>query len=359
MAERETAPAAKPSLLDVAKSMQAPIATADSGAAVQPEPQKKLTLLDVAKDQAVIVGESHGAEAAVGKMTLVDVAHIQKASTRASVRSSLTDIAQEINKEENTRIQKALETTATEVKNETIARQISVLSEAVKEIQQEESQAANILLKKVVETKQAEQSVSNDVATPEGTPRVSTKATEKQDGYSSFEDDEPSNQSKDKNKHTKASTDVDADGKDDDEGGDAPLRTTPSDRPESKVFLRAVYRGDLRKVRDMLEKEVDANVADQHGWSGLHWAASQDHVDVLDLLIKEGSQVSAVDHMNHWSPLHIAIIREAVSSAKALLAAGADTKQRDLYGDRAVDYVGSVRGKKKSKFRELFERYQS
>lgn len=35
----------------------------------------------------------------------------------------------------------------------------------------------------------------------------------------------------------------------------------------------------------------------QHGWSGLHWAASQGHKDVLDVLLQHGAPLNAVDHV--------------------------------------------------------------
>ncbi|KAF1328815.1 Acyl--binding domain-containing protein 6-like, partial [Globisporangium splendens] len=345
---------AKISLLDVAKSMeqqqQAPAKSTGDG-------EPKLSLADFAKSQAA--GQPSAALGAqtMKPLSLLDVARQENAVEKAQMRVSLTNLAQEINAEESKRIESAVMETAKEVQVEQRKQHATLMNEAVAEVQQEEALTAGKFAAKV----QKEQSVAQ-IATnmpkeqPAAKPNVNEATTAADDdGYSSFGDDEE-RPSKTKNEVSKKQELHDEHVSDSDTQGEGPMKTTPSDSAESKTFLRAVYRADLRKIEDMLDSgEVDATVADQHGWSGLHWAASQGHIKVLEFLLKKGAEVNAVDQMNGWAALHVAVVREQLPCAQTLLRAGADPRVRDSYGDSALDIVRAVRGKKRSKFLQIVQ----
>ncbi|POM65890.1 Kinesin-like protein [Phytophthora palmivora] len=252
------------SLLDVAKAMNAEAAS-DSAT---------LSLVDVAKGE----NAENGSKA----LTLVDVAK----QTHAP-RQTLHQLAQEIEKEDRSRIQVNLESTAKKVSLERQELRSQTIKQAVVAVTQEEEQVAQILLEKVDERKHEVTDLDSN--------KENNGDDDGDDGYSSFEDDDGTptkNSKKQKDTVTTAGTN------DEEETYDPPPRTTPSESKESKEFLRAVYRADKYQVRDMLASEVvDANVADQHGWSGLHWAASQNHDDILKLLLQNGCEVNAIDQV--------------------------------------------------------------
>ncbi|ETN01139.1 hypothetical protein PPTG_17563 [Phytophthora nicotianae INRA-310] len=308
------------SLLDVAKAMNAEAASNSA----------TLSLVDVAK-----------AEHSTKPMTLMDVA---KQETQP--KQTLHQLAQEIDTEDRSRIQGAIDSTAKEVKLERQELRSQALKQTAVQLRQEEQQAAQILQNKVAETS----NVKRDDADAD-----SDKESD-DEGYSSFEDDVPT-----KNKKQKEIVESEEEEPaDKEESYEPPPRTTPRESNESKEFMRAVYRADKYQVRDMLNDEVvDANIADQHGWSGLHWAASQNHDEILKFLLQKGAEVNAIDQINGWTALHVAIVREAVSCVSILLSSGADPRIRDNYGDTVVECLQAASRKNKLKMLQLLQKARS
>ncbi|KAG1691233.1 hypothetical protein DVH05_027095 [Phytophthora capsici] len=254
------------------------------------------SLLDVAK----AMNAESSVNVSDGKsLTLMDVVQQEVQAPK----QTLQQVAQEINEEDRSRIQTALDSKAKAVKDERQQLRSQTLRQTAVEMQQEEQKSAQVLQAKVANSKQK-------VADPD--------SDNEYDDDDSFEDELPKGNSK-KEKEVVASDDDEP--VDEEEPYEAPPRTTPSESKESKEFLRAVYRADKYHIRDMLNEEVvDANIADQveddawifvllfgfvhsscdfqHGWSGLHWAASQNHTEILKLLLQEGAQVNAIDQVH-------------------------------------------------------------
>ncbi|KAF0728414.1 hypothetical protein Ae201684_013777 [Aphanomyces euteiches] len=112
----------------------------------------------------------------------------------------------------------------------------------------------------------------------------------------------------------------------------------------------------MPKVREMLASgDVDVHATDQHGWNGLHWAASQGHGDILKFLLQQGAAVNTVEPVHLWSPLHVAAIRAHVACAKVLLAHEATRTQEDIYGDRPIDCVVNLKAARRKQMSELFD----
>ncbi|KAG7381710.1 Kinesin-like protein kif15 [Phytophthora pseudosyringae] len=314
------------SLLDVANAMNA------EAAGNSPT----LSLVDVAKAE-------NAANSSAKSLTLMDVA---KPKTQPS--QTLQQLAQEIDKEDRSRIQVALESTAREVKVERQELRSQTLKQTAAEVQQEEQQAAKVLQGKVLSADTSKHELAD--------PHSNKENEDDEEGYSSFEeeDDTPKKQQKES-----AASDEDAPAEEE-ESYDPPPRTTPSESKESKEFLRAVYRADKYQVRDLLDGEVvEANIADQHGWSGLHWAASQDHGEILELLLQKGAEVNAIDQINGWTALHVAVVRESVSCVRLLLSSGADPRIQDNYGDTIVDCLQAASRNKKVQMLQLLQQARS
>lgn len=237
---------AAPSLADFAKKQQA--AGDASGSGFSAEKQKPVTLMDVARQESTAASAQAAAPAA----------------------TSLQSIAQEINDEESKRIEKALTTTANEVRTEQREHQASVLKEAVDEVRQEETQAALDLVAKI-EKSSSQFPVEKPISNQKQHENTATRRDDKEDedGYSSFGDQEEeereTHEKKQKPMKKKKRLVLDDDEDDSDgEGNNGPERTVASDTPESKAFLRAVYRADLRTIHDMLDGEdVSVTTADQ------------------------------------------------------------------------------------------------
>jgi ankyrin repeat protein len=74
--------------------------------------------------------------------------------------------------------------------------------------------------------------------------------------------------------------------------------------------FKAARVGDLQQLRDVLT--VD-NVNDvDRGWTALHWAASYGHDECVKFCIEMGANVNARTNVG-WTPLHFASFQEHVN----------------------------------------------
>lgn len=247
------------SLVDVAKAMNEP----------PNESTATLSLVDFAKKQA------SSAIAAAGSskpLTLVEVARQETISTKMEQTRSLQSLAQRINEEDTKRVEQALTSAVQQVRAEQREHQVSVLKEAAAEVRREEAQAAQSLVAMIERANEASSVDNQPAAAPVSTAKDPTSNGGDDDGYSSFGDDDNDDDNvADKAKASRASTKPRKQqvlDEDNESEGDAngPERTTASDSPKSKAFLRAVYRADLRKIQDMLDSgDASATTADQVG----------------------------------------------------------------------------------------------
>jgi ankyrin repeat protein len=100
-------------------------------------------------------------------------------------------------------------------------------------------------------------------------------------------------------------------------------------------LIQAVEKGDIVKVRSLLEKGTNANAKDSRGATPLHKAASQGNVHIAQLLIKHGADVNARNE-HGASPLHYSKNGEV---AELLIKHGAVVDARDSDGWTPLHYV--------------------
>ena len=108
----------------------------------------------------------------------------------------------------------------------------------------------------------------------------------------------------------------------------------------------------LATVRRVIEMEEDTNsvsspagyscrhflnLCDSQGQTALHMSIQNDNTDVLDLLVREGSDVNQCDTLGN-TPLHLSASRTVVSyvHADALITAGASIDLRNALGQTAL-----------------------
>lgn len=61
--------------------------------------------------------------------------------------------------------------------------------------------------------------------------------------------------------------------------------------------------GDIEQVENGLQEGLDVNSADEEGYSALHAAAENDHLEVVKLLVSKGADV---DHRSTYTALELA-----------------------------------------------------
>ncbi len=86
----------------------------------------------------------------------------------------------------------------------------------------------------------------------------------------------------------------------------------------------AAMRGDAKTVRHLLQRGTDVNAAQGDGMSALHWAALNDDLTMVEMLVYAGANVKASTRIGAHTPLFMASRAGNAAIVGALLDAGAD-----------------------------------
>ncbi|RHZ10984.1 hypothetical protein DYB31_005069 [Aphanomyces astaci] len=344
----------RPTLMDVAKDNTMPASsslmqvaastpstttstTAPSLMSVAAAPPKTLlSTVDVAAPRKSLVASV--ASASSDPSALVAVAHNLRQDPTSTFGKSvqLTDVAAKMDKERDVEITAALHASSVAVRaeNDQVAKQ--VLPQLVKDVKQQvETKIAKAVLIETAAEVQRDQARTKAVlqaCAVEAKKEVPAVLSSPSPTYSQ--------------------RDV--------EGPAEIERTATSSDKGHREFLLAVFRGNMQKLRAMIESDGDlVHATDQHGWNGLHWAASQGHGDVLKFLLQIGAVAHAAEPVNLWSPLHVAVIRAHVPCVKLLLdhgGAAVSVTQKDVYGDRPIDCAVNLTGRLRTQMLALLDR---
>jgi len=113
----------------------------------------------------------------------------------------------------------------------------------------------------------------------------------------------------------------------------------------------AAREGNRDAVRALLRQGGDVNAAQGDGMTALHWAASNDDVELATMLIHAGANLRATTRINGYTPLMMAARVGHASVIRTLLERGADAKAASVAGTSAlmlaaaagsVDAVGAL-----------------
>ena len=103
---------------------------------------------------------------------------------------------------------------------------------------------------------------------------------------------------------------------------------------ESPLMLAAL-KGQLALAAKMVAKGADVN---KTGWTPLHYASSNGHVDVIKLLIENHAYIDA-ESPNGSTPLMMASMYGNAQSVKLLLDEGADPLLKNQIGLTALQFA--------------------
>ena len=94
----------------------------------------------------------------------------------------------------------------------------------------------------------------------------------------------------------------------------------------------AAKAGDIETVKQHLAAGTEMDVKGKDGWTSLHWAASSDHKEIVELLIAAGANVNAEDTAGEyrgstpldWAPKTTAVLlrKHGGKTAKELKTEG-------------------------------------
>lgn len=100
----------------------------------------------------------------------------------------------------------------------------------------------------------------------------------------------------------------------------------------------ATEKDDMMTCLKILKKEDPTlshaliNQCNSDGWTPLHVASNEGHVDLIELFVEYGSKIDARSR-NFRTPLHIASIRGNLGVVQAVLLVGADINAKDIDGN--------------------------
>lgn len=107
---------------------------------------------------------------------------------------------------------------------------------------------------------------------------------------------------------------------------------------ESPLMLAALH-GYLELSARLIERDADVN---KPGWTPLHYAATNSHVPVMQLLLDQHAYIDA-GSPNGSTPLMMAAMYGSASAVKMLLEAGADPTIKNALGLTAIDFAERVK----------------
>lgn len=121
--------------------------------------------------------------------------------------------------------------------------------------------------------------------------------------------------------------------------GPSTSATTETVDPKSEANLsQAVDSGDVTRVLELIEQDVDLDQPMVFGLTPLMRAANRNHVEIAEILIEGGADLHATG-MAGLTPVHVAAGADSVETLEVLLEAGADPTARSRSGMNALDHA--------------------
>jgi uncharacterized protein len=104
------------------------------------------------------------------------------------------------------------------------------------------------------------------------------------------------------------------------------------------AWERAIRRGDIQAVREMLGARADVNSRDRHGQTALMLAAHHGYHELVEALVEAGADLNVTAKYN-LTALMLAIVAGHAAAARVLVQAGADLGVR---GTGAPGFAGKT-----------------
>jgi ankyrin repeat protein len=93
---------------------------------------------------------------------------------------------------------------------------------------------------------------------------------------------------------------------------------------------------NLKAIEFLVDKGVDVNTRNKHGYTPLHWAAWKGNIETANVLLAKGADINIQANDNH-TPLHRAAANGQVEMVKLLLDRGANALMKDHEARKPVD----------------------
>ncbi|KAL4708155.1 hypothetical protein ACJJTC_009934 [Scirpophaga incertulas] len=118
------------------------------------------------------------------------------------------------------------------------------------------------------------------------------------------------------------------------------LAQTISEMDWEKGIWCAAFNGDKDKIQYLLQKSMivsnTVNAPDNSGYTALHYAARNGHLDICKMLIQNGANINAATRSGKATPLHKAAAAGNTTAVTLLIKAGAAVELQDVDGETAL-----------------------
>ncbi len=96
-------------------------------------------------------------------------------------------------------------------------------------------------------------------------------------------------------------------------------------------LIIAAWHGNVEAVEILLERGADVFAKDSTNMTCLHWAANQEHPEIVKLLLKDSTNHQLLHEPDHYhiTALHAAAERGNVKSAEEMILWGANVHSRN------------------------------
>ncbi|MES2940851.1 MAG: ankyrin repeat domain-containing protein [Pseudomonadota bacterium] len=108
-------------------------------------------------------------------------------------------------------------------------------------------------------------------------------------------------------------------------------------KDESPLML-ACLKGETEMAKRLVARGADVN---KTGWTPLHYAATNGHVAIMELLLENHAYIDA-ESPNGTTPLMMAAHYGSLAAVKLLLDAGADPRPKNQLGLTAIDFANGA-----------------
>jgi ankyrin repeat protein len=116
---------------------------------------------------------------------------------------------------------------------------------------------------------------------------------------------------------------------------DPKVNVEARDSADESPLMLAAIKGDTQLCLKLIQMGADVN---KPGWTALHYAATNGHLEIMQLLLNENAYIDAASP-NNTTPLMMAARYGTSSAVKLLLEAGADPMLKNDLGLNAIDFA--------------------
>ncbi len=107
---------------------------------------------------------------------------------------------------------------------------------------------------------------------------------------------------------------------------------------KQSTLHQAVVSQKIDAVKELLQGSVEIDLSDKLGRTPLHYAAFGGNTEIIELLLKKGANINAIDTSKQWTPLFFAVFMNRPDAVKLLIDHGADDMIKDKLNKTAYDY---------------------